>query len=369
MKIIETIPALASGGGERFVVDLCNELSNKHDVTLVVLQKLEGECAFYLSQVSKRVKVVSFCKKNGFDFRLFYRFLAFIKEEKPDIIHTHLRAIVYALLAELFVVRGVHTIHSEASKEACEWFSRVVRKLLFKTKRVIPVTISEESHRSFVDFYGFGSRQIDNGRDIPKDIVVSASVKREMNKYRMNDKTRIIVQLAHIDKVKRQDLMARVAHRLYDEGYNFSVLFIGRCGNYVEKVKNEMSENCFLLGERENPLEYLKEANALALCSSYEGLPISLIEALGVGVVPICTPVGGIVNVIKSGENGILSKDISEESYYRAIKGFLEMSDDEIKTMSGKALESYAPYSMKECAAKYIDLFRLLSYGKSEENR
>lgn len=32
--------------------------------------------------------------------------------------------------------------------------------------------------------------------------------------------------------------------------------------------------------------------DALALCSSYEGMLISLIEALGVGTVPICTPVG-----------------------------------------------------------------------------
>ena len=36
MKILEIIPQLSSGGGERFVVDLCNELSKEHDVTLMV---------------------------------------------------------------------------------------------------------------------------------------------------------------------------------------------------------------------------------------------------------------------------------------------------------------------------------------------
>lgn len=357
MKIIEIIPALASGGGERFVVDLCNEMSNKHDVTLVVLHKLEGGCAFYLPQVSIRVKIVSLEKKPGIDVSLLWRIYKLIKNENPNIVHTHLRAIIYTIIPLILSGRGVHTVHNAAPQEAGEWFSRIARKLLFKTRRVIPVTISKESHRSFVECYGFESPQIDNGRDIPKDIVIPTSVKDEINNYRINEKTRIIVHLAHIDKVKRQDVMAKVAHRLYDEGYNFSVLFIGRYSNYVEKVKNEMSKNCFLLGERENPLEYLKEAHALALCSSYEGLPISLIEALGVGAVPICTPVGGIVDVIKSGENGILSEDVSEESYYRAMKKFLEMPDDEVMTMSRKALESYAPYSMRECAAKYIRLF------------
>ena len=36
MKILEIIPQLSSGGGERFVVDLCNGLSKEHDVTLMV---------------------------------------------------------------------------------------------------------------------------------------------------------------------------------------------------------------------------------------------------------------------------------------------------------------------------------------------
>ena len=41
MKILEIIPQLSSGGGERFVVDLCNELSKEHDVTLMVLHSLD----------------------------------------------------------------------------------------------------------------------------------------------------------------------------------------------------------------------------------------------------------------------------------------------------------------------------------------
>lgn len=42
--------------------------------------------------------------------------------------------------------------------------------------------------------------------------------------------------------------------------------------------------------------------DAYALCSSYEGMPISLIEAIGVGCIPVCTPVGGIVDVVHNGE-------------------------------------------------------------------
>ena len=257
-------------------------------------------------------------------------------------------------------MHGVHTVHSEASIEASEWLSRSTRKYLFNGGYSQPVTISEVSRRSFVDFYKMDAPMIFNGRNIPANLQVSEEVKAECNSYRKNEKTRLIVHLAHLDNVKRQLLHTRVAKRLQNEGYNLGVLFIGsqRDSEYVEQVKAEMPECCHLLGQRTNPLEYLKESGAFALSSLYEGLPISLIEALGVGAIPICTPVGGIVDLVKDGENGFLSADLEEESFYQAEKRFLEMRDEELEQMRKKAFESYAPFSMTECATKYEEVYK-----------
>ena len=64
MKILQIIPQLSSGGGERFTVDLCNELAERgHKVVLCVLYDLKDEKnSFYLPQVSKKVRVVSLNK-------------------------------------------------------------------------------------------------------------------------------------------------------------------------------------------------------------------------------------------------------------------------------------------------------------------
>ena len=105
------------------------------------------------------------------------------------------------------------------------------------------------------------------------------------------------------------------------------------------------------MGERHNPLEYLKSADAFCLCSLYEGLPISLIEALGVGNVPVCTPVGGIINLVKD------SKDTTEEEYYYCLKRFMSLSDSNLKEMKMHAIDSYAPYSMNTCAYNYLQMF------------
>lgn len=156
--------------------------------------------------------------------------------------------------------------------------------------------------------------------------------------------------------------MARVAKRLYDENYDFTLLFIGSTENeqIVSEVTQYMPPCAHILGERMNPLEYLKEADAFALSSEYEGMPISLIEALAVGAIPVCTPVGGIPNAIVDGKNGFLSHDASETAYYEALKRFLTTDNDILRQMSENARESFSAYSMEECSKKYQQLYSKL---------
>lgn len=363
MKIFEIIPQLSSGGAERFTIDLCNELSTKHEVTLVVLHSVE-KFGFYADELASNVRLVSMDKRMGFDMSLLFRLWRLIKKEKPDVVHTHLNGIIYISLSAAINRRVVycHTIHNTADKESNSFVCRVVRRLLFKTRLSTPITISEESQRSFLDYYGIDAPLIDNGRNVPADFALSASVVDEFKKYRRTDKTRVLVCLARMYPVKRHTLLAKVTARLYAEGYDFTVLAIGSTSqiDIVEEVKGLKSDNFYILGERKNPLEYLKAADAYALCSSYEGLPISLIEALGVGAVPVCTPVGGIVNLVHDGENGILAAGLEEDDYYNAMKRFLDLDDEALCAMSKKAKESYAPFSMTECAQKYVSLFEKL---------
>lgn len=363
MKIFEIIPQLSSGGAERFTIDLCNELSTKHEVTLIVLHSVE-KFGFYADELASNVRLVSMDKRMGFDMSLLFRLWRLIKKEKPDVVHTHLNGIIYISLSAAINRRVVycHTVHNTADKESNSFVCRVVRRLLFKTRLSTPITISEESQRSFLDYYGIDAPLIDNGRNVPADLALSASVVDEFKKYRRTDKTRVLVCLARMYPVKRHTLLAKVTARLYAEGYDFTVLAIGSTSqiDIVEEVKGLKSDNFYILGERKNPLEYLKAADAYALCSSYEGLPISLIEALGVGAVPVCTPVGGIVNLVHDGENGILAAGLEEDDYYNAMKRFLDLDDEALCAMSKKAKESYAPFSMTECAQKYVSLFEKL---------
>lgn len=361
MKIFEIIPQLGSGGGERFTVDLCNELVRRgHDITLVVLHELNDTTSFYRDELIAEVKVISMNKRMGFDWRLLFRLYELIKKQFPDIVHTHLRGIMYSALSILMNRSSMyyHTVHNTADREASSSIDTLVRKFFFEQGWVTPVTISKESHRSFVEFYKMDAPLIVNGRNIPENILVSVFIRQEIEAYKMTSNTKIFIQLARMEKVKRHTLMAHVVKRLVNEGFDIALLMIGHKNElYVEEIDKLNCTAIYILGEKHNILEYLSMADAYCLCSSYEGMPISLIEALGTSTIPICTPVGGVINTVEDGVNGFLSSDLTEESYYQALKRFLLLNDERLVTMKRKVHESYKLYSMTECGAKYEKLF------------
>ena len=360
MKILEIIPQLSSGGAERLVVDLCNELSQFHEVTLLLYYNL-SDYNFYANEISERVNVISLNKKKGLDLRLFSQVSLIFNSIKPDVVHMHLHAINYVLprILKSSCAKFFMTIHNDAKKECEGWIGEMIRRFCFKSNKIIPIAISDESLKSFRKLYGFDAELIYNGRKINFEFLQDVDVLNEVTEYKHSLKTKVIINLARFSPVKRQPLIAKVSARLEAEGYDFILLMIGRTDDdfILQEVEQYNTSSIKILGEKSNPLQYLKQADAFCLASTYEGLPISLIEALGVGVLPICTPVGGIVNIIKDGYNGYLAEDLSEESFYKLVKRFLETDKDDCVKMKNNALHSYGTYSIEKCASKHVALF------------
>ena len=363
MKILEIIPSLSSGGAERFTVDLCNELSKNNEVYLVVLFSLDNnKLAFYKNDISSRVNVISLNKKKGFDFRIHFKIYKLIKKINPDVVHTHLAAFVYSQLTILLYRKAkyFHTVHNAADKEAGHnKYVIYLRKNSFKKGLVTPVAISDDSARSFREFYSLPVDVIFNGRNILSNTTSLEQAKNEILKFRKTEDTRILINLARVELQKRQDKMAKAVKRLETEGYNFCILNIGsiRDESMYNSIQDIACNSFVFLGERHNPLDYLLLSDGFTLSSDHEGMPISLIEALGTGCVPVFSPVGGIVDVIKDGINGYLANDISEEAYYCALKRFITTSKISLLNMKQEALKSYKPFSMNECANKYEKMF------------
>ena len=86
------------------------------------------------------------------------------------------------------------------------------------------------------------------------------------------------------------------------EFLNFLLIVLGdKYHHWTDKLKG--SQRICLLGLKENVGDYMAAADYYVMSSDWEGLPITLLEAMSMGVIPVSTPAGGVADVIKDGTN------------------------------------------------------------------
>lgn len=370
MKIFQVLTALGSGGAERFVIDLSNELAIKHEVTLVILYSIDNN-SFLLNEISSNVHIVSMNKKPGVELGLFVRLKKLIDKEQPDIVHCHLSGIIYTLLGYLRKSKSkyLYTVHSDAKYDAEDFLSTVIRKIAFKFCNVHPVTISEESKKSFTSFYGLPSSVIYNGRPCykrPKQENLNLVI-NEIEGMKFNKDAVVIVNVARLNKVKNQLTLAKAVASLNEKGYKIELFNIGDTNDFevLDSIKKLKSPYVHLLGLKSNPRDYIYVSDAFCLTSLIEGMPITLIECFSVGIIPICTPVGGIKNMIQDNISGILSTDTTQSSIEEALVRFIEMPKEKRKLMQSESLNLFENFSIKTCALKYESLMYSFCLNKS----
>lgn len=341
MKILHIIPNLSIGGAERFVVDLSNELAKGNEVYVCTLfDMVKGENDFFFSDLSEEVRFISLGKKLGLDFSIFGKIKALIEQIKPDVINTHLAGINYVLLNSIssFLknkkIKYFHTLHNDAKMEVKHRLEFITRKYLYKFKLVKPITISVESRNSFQKFYGLKCDDlIYNGRKFETKTNEFEQVSNDIISCRKSPDTKILVNVGRFVAQKNQLFLTKIFDELTRNGEDIILLMIGDYSHPEgESIKNAICElkndRIHLLGMKRNVIDYLILSDALCISSIYEGMPISLIEAMSIGCVPVCTPVGGLKNVIND-DLGYLSEDLTIESYKKNIIRFLKSTDNE----------------------------------------
>lgn len=353
---MQIIYSLSSGGAEKFVVDLSNQLAfNGHDVVICMLLSDENDNLIFNRRfLNKSVKFHSMRFSSGFSCRKCILLEKYLEDEHPDIIHCHLNVIPYLYLFSLCKCKSVivHTLHNVATFAGGSGLQYYLNRFYYKNNLIYPVCISKSCQKSYEVCYKLhNAPSIDNGRALVLKSSCYEEIKSEVFSYKKTSDTLIFVHIARCHSQKNQDLLIRAFNRLVEQHIDASLLIIGSGFDGFEggKLRQLACNRIYFLGEKKNVSDYLLCSDAFCLSSKYEGLPISLLEALSCGVTPICTPVGGILDVITDGVTGYLSSDLSVDAYLDALKRFIA------KPLPAQNLMNYfeTNYSIEVCAAKY----------------
>lgn len=361
MKILHIHPSLASGGIEAMIAGLANEMVKTEDVSIGLIFKTK-ESDIFLHQLNKIVKVFSLGKTgSGISLPIIWKIYRTILKGKYDVVNIH-GFFYYYVLAVLLCRRHTtffYTVHSDATMENSKWDRKLLpfKKFCFRHKWINAITISPASEKSFEKLYGCRGSLISNG--IQRKQIDHIDILAD---YRFTPNTRIFIHAGRISYVKNQEMLCRIFDRLIKNGKDVVLLIAGNIqdNDIFSRLQKYFTERIIYLGERNDVIHLMAYSDAMCLPSIWEGLPVVLLEALSVGCVPICSPVGGIVDVVTDGYNGCLSKSYRENDYYNTLINFLKIDDLELEKFKQRCKDSFGPYDIHKTAYNYLNLYQSL---------
>ncbi|MFB9054546.1 glycosyltransferase [Formosa undariae] len=195
----------------------------------------------------------------------------------------------------------------------------------------------------------------------------------DINNYRLYDKTTIRAELniskdhlvlcfisdGLVHKRKGIDLLLDAVKRL-DITENITVLTVG--GGVPPVFPNKIVH--LHLGTLSQPElnRVLSASDACVFPSREEALGNVMLEAMACGIPVIGTPVGGLLDVIKPGFNGVLASEVTSDSLKEAIEYFITIKSE----FDSVAIRNYIEenYSEERISKLYIELYKSLLKGK-----
>lgn len=353
MTIVEVIPSLSKrAGAEVFLLNLVNELKKTENVVVVSLycwidptiQKMLNDAG---------VKVYFCNKKVGVDVKCGRLFKKIISEIKPDVLHMHLNCASTYFLAFGFRKQKFSvylTVHSLVEKDFKSVEIRLIRKYI-KKNIIIPIGISELITENIKTKLGvFNATTINNGTKL------FAPVYDEPN-----PETISIVCVAAFRPEKNQTLLISSfvrAQAKCDKKLRLCFVGDGPLLDTAKKMVDNLSDDDIVFaGRQDDVYPFLKESHIFCLSSKYEGNPISIIEAMSVGLPIIAPDVGGIPDVVKDGVNGRLFRVDDDNDLARKL---LEIINDrqKRKLIRENNITDSKEYDIKACSENYLKLFK-----------
>lgn len=313
IKVMQIVPMIGPGGAERVAVDLVSGLNRQRFevAVLSIWRRIGCELEQALDNCSVRVEYLG--KGWGFDGRTYHRLHRVLREYRPDIVHTHLHVLRYALPSLLLLkhMSSLHTVHNLAEREI-EPRARCIQRYALN-HGVVPVAVSEEVAHSLKQLYGIKQcRVIPNG--IATDHYSRPQIAR--NEWRakegFGDDQILFVCVARFAAQKNHALLLKAFAQGPASDPNAHLVLVGE-GDLRKQLEEQakdlgMPGRVHFLGLRSDISDVLNAMDVFVLSSDWEGNPLSMMEAMASGLPIVSTAVGGVPDLLANGKEGFLER-------------------------------------------------------------
>jgi glycosyltransferase involved in cell wall biosynthesis len=312
IKVLETIRQGQIGGGESHVLDLVKGL-NKDIFEPVVLSFTHGPMVDQLKAMGIKTYVVETLKP--FNIVTYNAVKQILKDEEIDILHAHgTRSLSNTIFpAKSLGLPIVYTVHGWSFHQDQPFHIRRVRELSekFLTDQVnVTISVSKSNQRDGLERFNMKRSQVINyGIDLNR-----FNPAKPMNDLRQElgivpGKT-VVGYLVRMTVQKDPFTLIRAVAEVAKKTRDVQFLFIGDGDLKQASVdlarELNVSDMITFHPFRTDIPEVLNTFDIYTLPSLWEGLPIGMLEAMGMQKAIVATPVDGTKEAISEGQNGLL---------------------------------------------------------------
>lgn len=308
LKVAQLIWSLEVGGAERVVVTLAGNMDREKYRPIVICQNQEGHLAKQLK--ASGVPVIALHKKPGLDLGMLRKLIRVLREERVDILHTHLFGSAFwgRLAGRLAGVRCIFVHEHGMQPWRSSWHFLVDRVLSGAASRYL--FASEKVRDTYIRKTGVSADKcvlVPNG-------VPCAVIDGQREKFRAEngwiDTDRIIVSIGRLSKEKGHADLVRAFADVHSAHADTRLVLIGGGPerNSLESLVKEcqLDSAVFFAGTQDDVQPWLAGTDLYVQPSIREGLSLAVLEAMGAALPVIATRVGDIEKVIEDGRSGYL---------------------------------------------------------------
>lgn len=344
MRILQVITKCELGGAQTIMANIANSLIEGNEV-FVAAGEGDGKMWSLLDSSIECIRLKHLCREvNVKEDLLAYRELRKLnKRIKPDIVHLHSSKV--AILGQLAFPREkvIYTVHGfDSIRLANRIFLPITRYMQRFCASIVGVSqydcnnlISERITKNVEMIY--------NGISRP-----DTSEMEDLSVFHQYDKT--VLTIARLAAPKKPRFFVDIAKRLPQYGFVW-------IGNNEEVGYDDIPENCHFIGNIANAGAYCSNADLYCLISGFEGLPVSILEAMSFGKPVVASKVGGVPEIVEDGVNGyVVENDL--DVFVKRIEEILE-DPDLYGKMCQKSLDIFnEKLTIKTMVDKYSAIYK-----------
>jgi glycosyltransferase involved in cell wall biosynthesis len=190
-----------------------------------------------------------------------------------------------------------------------------------------------------------------------------------LNELGFSASSRVLIYVGRWDSQKDPLRLLRAFRALLSEGRDVALVLVGDGvlrGELQAFVRSHgLQRRVALAGPRPQPrvADWLRAVDLFVLSSAYEGMPMSVLEALGSGLPVATTDVGEVRRVVRPGVNGEIAGSRSVEDLVRAVADCLDRLDTYAGAPCTDAVADYVPHKV---LAPVYETYRALAARAQE---